>query len=280
MRRLTAFHSTEADKTEEGSAEDGPACEALAAQLRAAADALGAEGLRAFRFVPAEFEKDDDSNHHVAFIERVSNVRARSYRIREATRFEVKMTAGKIIPAVATTTCLITGLVCLELYKTVAGCRLEHFRNSFLNLGANVYSMSEPAPPKRTVSKAYDAVSMGPVRAYPEGFSRWDFLEVRAGSLTCRGLAEHLKQVHGLDLGVLTAGQLILYNPDLYKSHREERAGMQVVDLYRQVSASKSGDKNRAAPEVRPGRTFLLLDASCSDAAGDVVVPTLKFFFA
>ena len=162
----------------------------------------------------------------------------------------------------------------------MAGCRLEHFRNSFLNLGANVFSMGEPAPPKRTVSKAYDAVSMGPVRAYPEGFSRWDFLEVRAGSLTCRGLAEHLKQAHGLDLGMLTAGQLILYNPDLFKSHREERAGMQVVDLYRQVSAGKPGDKKRPAPELAPGRTFLLLDASCSDAAGDVVVPTLKFFFA
>ena len=272
--------SGEADVGVEGSAEDGPACEALAARLGAVAEAVGAEGLRAFRFAPAEFEKDDDSNHHVAFIERAANLRARNYDIREATRFEVKMTAGKIIPAVGTTTCSVTGLVCLELYKTVAGCRLEHFRNSFLNLGANVFSMGEPAPPKRTVSKAYDAVSMGPVRAYPEGFSRWDFLEVRAGSLTCRGLAEHLKQAHGLDLGMLTAGQLILYNPDLFKSHREERAGTPVVDVYRQVAAGRPGDKKRAAPEIAPGRTFLLLDASCSDAAGDVVVPSIKFYFA
>jgi ubiquitin-activating enzyme E1 len=191
------------------------------------------------------------------------------------------MTAGKIIPAVATTTCLITGLVCLELYKTVAGCRLEHFRNSFLNLGANIYSMSEPAPPKRTVSKAYDAVSMGPVRAYPEGFSRWDFLEVRAGSLTCRGLVDHLKQVHGLDIStMLTAGRLILYNPS-FKSHKEERADMPVVDVYRKFSAVvPPGEKTRFAPELAPGRTFLLLDAQFCDDAGEVVAPTIKFFFA
>jgi ubiquitin-activating enzyme E1 len=272
--------SGEGDTTEEGGEDDGPVCEALAARLRELAEAAGAEGLRAFRFAPAEFEKDDDSNHHIAFIERAANLRARNYDIREATRFEVKMTAGKIIPAVGTTTCSVTGLVVVELYKTVARCRLEHFRNSFLNLGTNVFSMGEPAAPKRTVSKAYDAVSMGPVRAHPEGFSRWDFLEVREGSLTCRGLAEHFKRAHGLELSMLTAGALILYNPDLFKSHREERAGTPVVDVYRQVAAGKPGDKKRAAPEIAPGRTFLLLDASCSDAAGDVVVPSIKFYFA
>ena len=140
--------------------------------------------------------------------------------------------------------------------------------------------MAEPAAPKRTVSKAYDPMYFGPVRAYPEGFSRWDFLEVREGSLTYLGLAEHFKRAHGLELSMLTAGPLILYNP-VFKSHRGERAGTPVVDVYRQVAAGKPGDKKRAAPEIAPGRNFLLLDAFFSDAAGcDVVIPTIKFYFA
>jgi ubiquitin-activating enzyme E1 len=34
-------------------------------------------------FKPHEFEKDDDSNHHIEFINAASNLRARNYRINE-----------------------------------------------------------------------------------------------------------------------------------------------------------------------------------------------------
>jgi ubiquitin-activating enzyme E1 len=34
-------------------------------------------------FKPHEFEKDDDSNHHIDFINSASNLRARNYRIKE-----------------------------------------------------------------------------------------------------------------------------------------------------------------------------------------------------
>lgn len=136
------------------------------------AETLGAAGLARFRLAAAEFEKDDDANHHIDFIAAAANLRARNYKINEATRHAVKMTAGKIIPAMATTTCAVTGLVCLEFYKLVAGKPVGETRNSFCNLAVNVFSMSEPGEPKRVKSVAYDPVAMGPVRAYPENFSR------------------------------------------------------------------------------------------------------------
>lgn len=81
-----------------------------------------------------EFEKDDDSNGHIDFMTAVANLRARNYLIQEAPRHKIKIIAGKIIPAIATTTAMIVGACGLELYKYVLGKDVSKFRNSFMNL--------------------------------------------------------------------------------------------------------------------------------------------------
>jgi ubiquitin-activating enzyme E1 len=60
---------------------------------------------------PEEFEKDDDENNHIDFIHAAANLRAQNYKLEECDKFKSKLIAGRIVPAIATTTATIVGAV-------------------------------------------------------------------------------------------------------------------------------------------------------------------------
>uniref|UniRef100_A0AAZ3RBE0 Ubiquitin-activating enzyme E1 C-terminal domain-containing protein n=1 Tax=Oncorhynchus tshawytscha TaxID=74940 RepID=A0AAZ3RBE0_ONCTS len=102
------------------------------------------------RMSPRMFEKDDDLNGHMDFVASASSLRARMYSIEVADRLKTKRIAGKIIPAIATATAAVAGLVSLELVKVVGGYGFESFNNCFFNLAIPVMVLTEAAPVKRT----------------------------------------------------------------------------------------------------------------------------------
>jgi hypothetical protein len=57
-----------------------------------------------------EFEKDNDSNYHIDFIYSLANCRAINYKLDPMDWLTVKIKAGRIVPALATTTAAIAGL--------------------------------------------------------------------------------------------------------------------------------------------------------------------------
>ena len=95
-------------------------------------------------FIPIIFEKDDDSNYHIEFINACSNLRARNYKINECTKLDTKLISGNIIPAIASTTSIIVGYGCLLLLSLISNklailtenedVQLNIYKNFDLNL--------------------------------------------------------------------------------------------------------------------------------------------------
>eukprot|EP00981_Chlorochromonas_danica_P010908 scaffold3532_cov182-Ochromonas_danica.AAC.11 len=173
-------------------------------------------------FEPADFEKDDDLNFHIAFVTAAANLRCDNYSIKRTDFQGCKVIAGKIIAAIATTTAAVCGLVILELFKVVLGKDTDSYMARMIGLGAYTYTSFTADPPQahRTRTEvvvpdpteplpedAYD--EHGRVkkeycttvvkRAYPEGHSVWDKLPVSA-DLTLREFADWLLNEHGLKL--------------------------------------------------------------------------------
>ena len=59
----------------------------------------------------------------------------------------VKIKAGRIVPALATTTAAIAGLQTIEMMKILKNIQVTHNRNTFLNLAVPWLLMSEPVAP-------------------------------------------------------------------------------------------------------------------------------------
>ena len=98
---------------------------------------------------------------HIDFINAAANLRAINYEIKPSDRQKTKMIAGKIIPAIATTTAMITGVVTTEIYKYVQGnTAIENMRNSFINLALPLWVFSEPSEAKKIKDKEMDYITM------------------------------------------------------------------------------------------------------------------------
>lgn len=210
--------------------------------------------LAGFKLQPVEFEKDDDTNHHIDFITAASNLRADNYKITPADRHKTKFIAGKIIPAIATTTAFVTGLVILELYKIIDGKEdIEQYKNGFVNLALPFFGFSEPiASPKGSYKGPNGDVTVDKL---------WDRFEVE--NITLRELIDMFK-AKGLDITMLSSGVSLLYASFFPPAKLKDRYKLKLSELVAQIS-------KKAIPEHQKNVIF---EICADDESGeDVEVP-------
>ncbi|XP_058054330.1 ubiquitin-like modifier-activating enzyme 1 isoform X1 [Anopheles bellator] len=216
---------------------------------------LASLGRPDFTITPLEFEKDDDNNLHMDFIVAASNLRAANYKIPPADRHKSKLIAGKIMPAIATTTSLVAGCASLELYKLAQGFNtMDRFKNGFLNLALPFFTFSEPIQAKKSTY-------------YGKEWTLWDRFEVK-GELTLQEFLDYFEREHKLKITMLSQGVCMLYAFFMTKQKQQERLNLPMSEVVRKVS------KKSIEPHVRA----LVFEICCNDDAGeDVEVPYVRY---
>lgn len=158
----------------------------------------------------AEFEKDDDSNGHVAFITAASNLRALCYGIPPADAMETRRVAGKIVPAMVTTTAFVSALSCIEYLKLVQGLPLDRHRNAFINLALPFFAFTAPLPAEE-IPGLRDQV-----------YTLWDRITIKegektasAGGITLRRLLKRIQKKAcddpNIEVSTVAFGQFMIY---------------------------------------------------------------------
>ncbi|XP_053932901.1 ubiquitin-like modifier-activating enzyme 7 isoform X2 [Cuculus canorus] len=250
---------------------------------------VGAEEVQVPLMEPIHFEKDNDI--HMNFITAASNLRAENYSIPPADWLTSKRIAGRIVPAIITTTAAVAGLACLEVYKLVWGCRDPScYRNSHLNLSdcrlfrvqpplPHTYRpdpFSRPAVPQlwgwaaRVWGASAGRYTLLPPWQYGgREWSCWDRLEMRAvgadgQEMMVQEVLDWLQKTHGWTVTMLLRGHTVLYDSE---ADEEEQARQRVQRI---------SENLEDAGELRQRELQLFYVCEGEDAeAGDARPPLL-----
>lgn len=220
--------------------------------------------LPGFRLAPIDFDKDVDE--HMLFVTACSNLRALNYQIHTEDTHRSRAIAGRIIPAIATTTALVTGLVCLELYKIVGTAKktskIDTYKNSFLNLAIPFMTLSEPTPPAKTKAM---------LKGKEWEWTPWNSLSMEIGDVTLEQFFRHFETEYNLEISMLSQGVSILYSFFANKKKVAERMKMPMSKIVQSITKK----------EFPPNQLFIILEIIANDKTTDeeVDLPYVKFRF-
>jgi ubiquitin-activating enzyme E1 len=220
--------------------------------------------LAGYKLHSIDFDKDVDD--HMLFVTSCSNLRALNYSIPTEDTHRSRAIAGNIIPAIATTTAMVTGLICFELYKLIGTPRkaltIESYKNGFLNLAIPFMTLSEPIAPAKTKSM---------LKGKEWIWTAWDSLDINLGNITLGEFMDYFEKEYNLEISMLSYGVSILYSFFANKKKVEERKLMKMTDVITSIT-------NKDFPA---NQLFIILEIIANDKETDeeVELPYIKFRF-
>jgi hypothetical protein len=135
----------------------------------------------------------------------MGNCRAVNYKLDAMDWITVKLKAGRIVPALATTTAAVAGLQTLELVKLLLNAKKADHRNIFLNLAVPIMQASEPGEIAKT--KLAEGIEV----------TLWDRWDVNKGSGNKDiSLSEVIKQVQEMHKDILEVRDVMRGNAPIY----------------------------------------------------------------
>jgi ubiquitin-activating enzyme E1 len=169
-----------------------------------------------------EFEKDDDTNFHIDFVNDMSNLRALNYGIEQVDKFKTKGIAGKIIPAIVTTTSLVSGFACIQMLKVLQNInKIENYKNVYINLALPFIALSEPIEIKSNMIGLYES-------------NIWK--KLKFNDIKLYKLIDTILKLTNLDFDLIdyiSYDKYTLYDSEI-DSH-EDRLGMKISEIFQYV---------------------------------------------
>lgn len=212
-----------------------------------------------------EFEKDDDDNGHIDFMTSTANLRARNYKIHEAPRHKIKIIAGRIVPAIATTTASVVGIVGFEIYKHLFNKKVEHRRNGFVSLAIPIFVFSEPMPAIKKKDVEMDPSLFVPVKAVPPGWTNWDSIDIKGPGVTIRQAIEQIKSRYSLVVSMLIHNAQPVW--DELNKDLQSRLDKTLEDVYKETGGT-----------IGEGKRYLCYEINVTTVDGDeAVCPRLRY---
>lgn len=158
---------------------------------------------------PIEFDKD---SWHANFVYSAANLRARNYGIKEKSKHHIRGIAGRIIPAIATTTAIVSGLATLEIIKytvkrdsslndssTAEQCKIPA-KNYYLDLASPFLASTDLVGPKKMFYQCHNKKLK---------YTVWSRLEFKDEYL--KDLVKSVEDKIGDEVSMISLGSRVVY---------------------------------------------------------------------
>lgn len=220
--------------------------------------------LNADKIIPEYFEKDNNSNSHVLFVNICTNLRAENYRIPKSDEQKTKMIAGRIVPAIASTTAMITGFSTMQLLTMINSEEITLVKNCYFDTSNNLYQINNPADVIHIEDEEFNEIFNGPSIAVPPGWTVWDIIIIN-GPMTCQNFVDYFKKTYNVNILSISSNLKIIIQ--MFMPSKKKKLPINIEEIYENNFGKKILENH------------LWLDVSGEINNINVCMPKIKYIF-